>query len=297
MSIPEFRTCSDGNRRIEIESISELVDIAFQKGNANCEANTMRIDNYYIDRTKDSHGGHSAAGMKKWFNRTPEELKQQLEDPDSDLVWRVEELKQEIETEIDIPAGKRRVVRRRLEFGDEFDETAYVQRDPDGWSEVRTEAQQKKVVSIAVNSSVLGHRKPEAVYYRGAAAAALADLLNDLGYAVEITSFRCVEHLERRSSAGVLHIAKFPVKHADAPLDVSLVSFVLSEIGFYRGVVMPATARMITKTIGSGNGSTRLLPDEDKDNFDIVFDSDLTSKAAAVSKVKEYVKRYDTDKE
>jgi len=283
VNIPKYEEGSDGVYRIEIESVGEMVRIATAQGEAWDDYN---MD--YVDRRISKMGRSTAEIKPRWYNYyTREKLIDAISEPPDKLVMQVESMKECIESATMEMVGQRRRLVRNLEMGDELCPDAWLRRDPNGWSETRRVKDPRQVVRIGVNVSCHAGRKAEDLLYRGAAAAALADALADRGYSVEVSAFRVVRgmwcRLENRRS-----LAKVIVKESGAPMDLASLAFALSEIGFYRGVIQNACARMAPKKCTSGWGSPCDIPEKDKAGFDIVIEQNVLNKEVAIEVVNKY---------
>jgi len=148
----------------------------------------------------------------------------------------------------------------------------------------------KSVIRIAVNVSCHCGRRPADLLFRGAAAAALADALDEQGHSVEVTAFGCTSGKSPDVPRRERHITSVTVKAADAPMDVARIAFCLSEIAFYRTVVMNAATRALPAEhrVSSGHGNTQPLPERDRKLADVLLDSDILSRDAAVAALKKY---------
>lgn len=227
-------------------------------------------------------------GGGDWFNGYGvERCKQELVAPPAckaDVV----KLAGEIETEHYFSVTRRRLVNRR-EDGDELDAGAWVRRETDGWSRMERTATVRKVIRIAVNISVNYGRNPADLYYRGAAAAALADCLERAGHSVEITAFFCASKFYAPQPKGLLQsILEVAVKHADQNMDIGAVALVLSEIGFFRSMILAAAAAGAAHEMTGCMGYPCALPDKVADQYDVVFDEGILSYADALAAVKKY---------
>ncbi len=278
MKAPEFTKGDDGIYRVEFESLGETIDLALADGGGNHTRNAERLD-----RRLNGMDGRDD-NFFNGYNR--EKLGEAIANPPEELILEVERIKQQIETETMTPTSRRRRVCRRLEMGDELDPDAWVQRSPEGWSETRYQAERKHVVKIAVNLSVDCRQTPDQLLYRGAAAAALSDVLTGEGYSVEIVAF--CSHRSPLKRTDTRHVTRIIVKRSDTPLDIAAVAFALSEIAFFRSIVITAAARCFTASYRSGLGFPESLPERERGEFDIVLDDNITTETAAVAVLSKY---------
>lgn len=254
------------------DSVSEIVERAFS-GRVVDERNQVKYDRL-IGRLGDS-----------WFNHHDKaSLLAALDNP-PEFTARIDTLKADLEVKSLSTRNTRKLAYRQAD-GEELDAHGALMRDPDAWSAIRkTPARSNRVMRIAVNLSVNCGREPKDLYYRGAAAAALADALTGAGYAVEIVAFEAADGYGRPCDKAVLSVT---VKRPDMPLDIGLVAFVLSDIGFVRGVVFPTIFALMPQDCSSSLGCPMRLPSEIAKDFDIVLDSNILTQSAAAKVVKQW---------
>lgn len=136
-----------------------------------------------------------------------------------------------------------RKIRRHLESGDELDPQAFIARRPDGWSEIRKDRRPHMAIKIAVNVSMCyGPIADGRAVSRGAVTAAMCDVLEEIGYSVEITLY------DVTSNAGApchTYVVEVPIKSMSAPLDVNQIAYMGSCPDFIRSVVYPIQARVL----------------------------------------------------
>lgn len=277
MSTNRMTRCGDGIYRCSFDSAAEVVELAGRRGFAANAANHGTIDNRQFTKVfgdPDFYNNHTPGSIQSGIQRCPETLLTQVERIKGRL--EVADLVTAAET-----SRRRRRLMRRLEMGDELDPQAWLKREPDGWTETRYQTERRHVARVGVNISVLGSREPDDLLYRGAAAAAVADLLADQGYSVEIVALRAGNNL----GGGSRYVVDLTVKRSDAPMDLGAVTFALSEIAFFRWAVMGATARLFPLTLDDRWGNTQTLPDIDAKGFDVLIDSDVFTERAAIDAV------------
>lgn len=227
------------------------------------------------------------SGRDFYHGYTAERCKQELVSPPA-CKADVAKLAGEIETEHEFSVTRRRLVNRR-EDGDELDAVAWIRRETDGWSRMEKTAAARKVIRLAVNVSVHCGRRPEDLYFRGAAAAALADCLERAGHSVEITAFFCASKFYAEQPKGLLNsILEITVKRADQHMDIGAVALVLSEIGFFRSMMLAAAAAGATREVRGNMGCPCALPGKVSDQYDVVFDEGILNYADALATVKKY---------
>ncbi|MCC6360653.1 MAG: hypothetical protein IT450_18085 [Phycisphaerales bacterium] len=267
-----------GIQRTEFSSVGEMVAEALATGEANHAENARFADNH-LDKMP---------GNRRYFNGyTRASLMAALDECPVALLATVNRIKETIESKIVPPTTTRRRVQRGLEDGDEMDPVAWLQCDPNGWQEIRRETTTKPIIRVGVNLSVSSNKTAEATLYRGAAAAAIADILTARGYSVEIDGFNSVIEMLRHGIH--THVCKVSVKSGDMPLNLPAVAFCLSEIAFFRAVFLAAIARREHRQVDCGMGYPQRLPADDAAAYDAVIDSDVLDEQAALAAVDRFV--------
>lgn len=261
----------DGIYRVSFDSLAELVE-------ASSEWHVQPVNSqlwYNMATRRDSFTNYYDMAR----------VKRELECPPP-CSAHVEDVKHVIDSKIDTPMTVRRLVSRR-DDGDELDPGAWIRREADGWSRIEKRNAPKRVIRIACNASVNAGRSPEDLYFRGAAATALADVLEAQGNSVEIVLFGC--NLNLWGDDDVMAVISATIKRPDMPLDRDTVALALSEIGFYR------TLLFCTKVVAAGKhkahgslGRPSALPAVDAEGFDIVIDHDVFTLEDATRVVEKY---------
>ena len=84
--------------------------------------------------------------------------------------------------------------------------------------------------TVAIETAWGGHygQTPEELFWQGAAAAVMTDILEEAGYRVEVYANRVIERLVRR------HCIRVKVKEADMPMRLDGVAAVLCHAGIFR---------------------------------------------------------------
>lgn len=265
-----------GNDFLRFSSVGELVTFV-----DTADMEKMPASNrYQFEDCKNS-------GRSFYNGYTAERCKQELVSPPACRA-EVAKIATEIETQHEFSVTRRRLVNRQ-EDGDELDAGAWVRRELDGWNRMEKTATARKVIRLAVNVSVHCGRRPADLYYRGAAAAALADCLERAGHSVEITAFFCASKLYAQQPEGLLRsILEVTVKRADQNMDIGAVALVLSEIGFFRSMMLAAAVAGAPRAVRGNTGYPRALPENVSSQYDVVFDSDIFSYQDALHAVSKY---------
>lgn len=261
---------ADRVHRIDYDSIREIVEEALSD-HAQTDGNRelLRVVN-----TK------HLTGEDKWANYfTKDKLLEQVHRPAEKLLKAIDDMREHLTAEVDMPTKPRRKIRRGQDWGDTLDADRILARDPMPWERTDREPQDKRLVKIAVNLSVHCRQKPSEILYRGAATLALADFLTEQGCNVEIVAFMVAGNVSDDVNVGV---SKIVVKHPDMPMDVGALAFSLCEIAFYRLVVVIGSARRWPGKLYHGLGHPQQIPQADRDGFDFLVEEDITSESAAV---------------
>lgn len=276
----QFEQGGDGVHRVAFDSLADAIAAATTPGIAVNDGNGEYAEQRLSTASDAFYNGYDTPGIVA-----------ALSNPPAPIIAAVDGIKRRIEATVTPPTICRRRVVRRLDMGDELDPMAWARRDPDGWSEVRRERKAAPIVHIGVNASVHCKRRPADLLYRGAAAAALVDLLTDRGVSVSVTLFSSTRGLEQcrpddRSVARVL------VKAADRPMDVGAMAVALAEIAFFRLVMIGLNIRCARRKVEPCCGWPELLPAADGADFDIVLDSDVLTESGAISVIDGYMARF-----
>jgi len=235
-------------------------------------------------RAKDEAGD---SGPCSFFNGyTLERAVRELESPPQAAAF-VREIADSITLSDNLGNVSRRHMARRREDGDTLDAMAWVQRDLAGWERMEKTSVIARVIRIACNVSVNYLRQPEELYYRGAACAALADVLESAGHSVEITAIVTSDGIEDYHP-NMTYAMTTIVKHAHMPMDVDTVSLVMSEIGFFRTVIISALVNGCTLKVNNGKGAPVTAPPSIASEYDVLIDCDITTKEQAIAAVKRY---------
>lgn len=227
-------------------------------------------------------GAHHRADYYHGF--TAKTLAKAVSNPPAALVGAVDAMRERV-AELILPERRARRVCPKSEIGDELSPLAWAMRDPCGWTEIRSIHRPKDALTIGVNLSCGFHRRPEELLYRGAAAAALSDVLEHAGHAVEIIGFSAGRDLTDRSGS---ILSRLIVKPFDAPLDIGAVSVALCEIGFYRLAFITAEARREPGVIQDGWKCPRSLTASERAGIDILAEFDIRSEADAVAWIRQH---------
>lgn len=268
---------------LEYASIGELIGDALAQGIGD-DANVARIDERL--RTAPHHYGKNPG----YFNGYDiAKLRDAVGNPPAELLATVDALRERI-GEAATPTVRRRRVIHGRESGEELSALAWIQRDPYGWTDIVSDTRPKLPLTIGVNLSTAWDRPASALLYRGAAAAALADVLAAQGHSVEILAFHACEKMARGTDRAYLRLT---VKAADAPLDIGAVAFALSEVAFYRLAVLSAAARFARGTLSKGWGPVSRLTAQERIGIDILAEADIANEEQAVAWIQSHTAHAD----
>jgi len=276
---------SDGIDRITFDSVGQAVvdattDYAQNEGNRVFLAERMAF--HMSDAVGD-----------EWTNfYTRSKLLDVIANPPQHLLDSVEQMRQSLVDEISPPVSTRRRIRRNQDFGDELTPESVLVRSLTPWERMTRENQPKRSVIIGVNLTVHGDQKPEHLLWRGAAAAALADILTQRGMNVEIVAFWTIGTM---SSTSRMVVARYIVKRPDMPLDLGAVSVALAEIAFARLVALYGLARHMTGVLHDGLRCCEKLPISDRSGIDYLAEANITSCSAAECWLRACAKRQESE--
>lgn len=260
---------ADGIDRITFGSVGEAVidamaDYAQNEGNKTLLAERI---------------AYHATGDDAWANYyTREKLLNTIAHPPAELLEAVEDMRRQLVEEIAPPVCSRRRVRRNQEWGDELTPESVLARSLTPWERMTRETHPRRSVTIGVNLGVHCGQRANDLLRRGAAAAALADILTGRGVSVEIVAFWTIGHM---NSTSRMLVARYMVKRGDMPLDVGAVAVALAEIAYARLVALYGLARHVPGLLDDALGTCEKLPAADRAGTDYLADSGITSRGEA----------------
>jgi len=190
----------------------------------------------------------------------------------------VEEMRQSLMDEVCPPVCSRRRVVRNQEWGDELNVEQVLSRNLTPWERMSRETQPRRSVTIGVNLTVHAGQRAEHLLWRGAAAAALADILTQRGVNVEIVAFWSIGRISNRSD---MVVSRYVIKRADMPLDLGAVSVALAEIAYARLICLYGLGRHLPGILSKHLGHCQSLPEADKAGIDYLAERNVTSREAA----------------
>ena len=199
----------------------------------------------------------------------------------------------ELSGSITVPAPKN--IKRRLtrgDYGDDLDMQRVYNGDlENAWS--RRERKQgigPKLITLVINIGASCFTKSDELFWRGASALKLSELLTEAGYQVEILAFTSSSHTypnkPRLDSTTI-----WTVKPFTAPLEVNTLAAVICLAGFFRVVGFSMRANLpykISPTLGSTINRT---PPSIEGDYLIDEFHKVTDKHDAVDKVNSEIER------
>lgn len=274
-------TTENGIETLRFDGIGALIDAAYS-GKFHCDSN----------RDKWQRAMEREAGTRNSWpaGYAPERIRRELVQPPGNSA-KVREISASIELHNETQRKRRKMVFRR-EDGEELDADAWLRREPNGWQRMEKTAESRHVLRVAVNASVDCHRMPEDLYYRGAAAVALVDALENAGHSVELVLFCCLSNLyvkDTRKKA----LVEVKVKDSASPLDIDGVALAVGEIGFFRRGLLPVLYTCGLRKVTGFTGYPASLPDSVAQGFDVVFDSNIYTMGDALAVVKRYAAQFE----
>lgn len=270
---------SDGIHRITFDSVGEAVADSMTDYAQN-ESNRQ-----FVNERLAQH----MSGYDSWAHCfTKEKLLDTIANPPQELVKAVEEMRSTLMDEVCPPVCSRRRIVRNQDFGDELTPESVLVRSLTPWERMSRENQPRRCVTIGVNLTVSCSQRAEHLLWRGAAAAALADILIQRGVNVEIVAFWSIGRI---STASSMVVAKYVVKQSDMPLDTGAVAVALAEIAFARLVALYGLGRHIPGKLTKHMGYCERLPQADRTGIDYLAESNVTSRDGAVAWLKEAAAR------
>lgn len=271
----------NGMQVVRFSGLEELVDAAYAGKFVN-SSNRKKWEELQ---------GRSPGRREDWSaGYDPARIKRELTMPPANSA-NVREIAAKIEFHNETQRKRRKLAYRR-EDGEELDADAWLRRDPNGWQRMEKTATVKSVLRIAINSAVRCDKRADDLFYRGAAAVALCDALENAGHSVEIVLFDGMRGLYETSTTDK-QLMEIKIKESHAPLDVDTVALAVGEIGFYRRAIIPATLTCGTGKVRGNLGFPEALPDNVAQTFDVVFDVDVFTYQDALAVVKKFAAQFE----
>jgi hypothetical protein len=149
--------------------------------------------------------------------------------------------------------------RKWSDSGDVLDITRTYAGSMEAWQKCeRMPTNTRRYVEILCNLSINSEIRAETIFYRGAAALILADMMTNAGYAVKIAATVAVGNMFTQHRKIALDI--MTVKDYSAPLDIQSLASVLCLAGFFRLAWFQLATTHID-AIDSSLGSARRIED------------------------------------
>lgn len=210
-------------------SIEEFCHVPFMRtDNAERCADAL-IDTH--DTLQETRHNTTVSRSMEWYGApTPEEAAQRVLTGWPEGASKLQEALAQID--VPTPVSLRRKL-HRSDQGDELDIHSVNRGDLDhAWtSRKRKHTRSRMTVRIVAQTNLLAEVSAEELFWRGAAAVKLADMLTNAGYSVEIIG-ALASHTIVGMDGDLL--ATFPLKTAEQPLDIEALAGVLCNAGFHR---------------------------------------------------------------
>lgn len=208
---------------------------------------------------KISKRGNYLGSSTNWTDKNFESwnhLREVFLKPWKEGIETVEDMLNEIKAqELPRPKSRRRKARWSEDDG-EIDIDRVMVGDADFYREVKREiVHGPSNVLLLTNLDAYGNDTHSKIFWRGAAAIAAADLIEDAGYSVEIWVWCHGTRVYSGSCSQQFHA--FPLKRAGEPIDIGTMINALSG-WFLRTVLYNTFADTTTKTIGTGGPNFEL---------------------------------------
>ena len=275
MKTKRYELIQKGVEVVRFESISEMVETALTGEPLPDNSNMAKL--------------HREREPEKFTNYyTVKKAQDELTTPPT-ATARIEAIREKLDTITHIETTKRRLVRNRIE-GEELDpEEVLLRRNPEAWLAIERHPAKKQLVKIACNIVISGFRKPADLYFRGAAAVAVADNLELSGHSVQLDLVISTKGLykdDKRKDLKSVIIAT--IKRPEQMIDINTAALVLGEIGFFRTVCF-----LVDDVCANGKeeetlGQPATMPEDIRAEYDIALESDIFTLEDAIKAVKKY---------
>lgn len=213
-----------GLRIRNYDSVQETIELAKQPSQANKHI-------WRNTEQSPSNDKYQWVGVSGGINKIRELISLGWEDGASKLERRAENLKGE---NAPAPINMRR--RRKWgEQGDTLDITRTYAGITEAWQRCeRVSTNSTRYIEIICNLSINSQINADVIFWRGAAALILADLMTGAGYNVKITG--CVSATNMFKVKDMFCVDFFTVKDYQQPLDINSLASVVCMAGFFRTV-------------------------------------------------------------
>jgi hypothetical protein len=211
--------------RVDFNSVDEFCNVPFKlaANESKCRREFQALSGRWLERSRYAQEWLGAPTYEEAAERVTKGWKEGAE----------EVLRRLADIDIELPLSVRRKL-SRADQGDELDiHSVYAGNLDRAWTRrVRKHTRTPLTVRIVVQTNLLAGMKPEELFWRGAAAVKLSDLLTTAGYNVEIVGALASEKVCGRE--GVDFLATMMLKESKAPLDIEQLAGVICNAGFHR---------------------------------------------------------------
>jgi hypothetical protein len=241
-----------------------------------------------VDPSNRTHSRQLLSGDSDWAGYTDvARLERCYRDPPREGLGEIARIRDTIAGKVEGPYGH---VRRRLhrqDCGDELDPWRALGGEPDCWSRMGSRRVSRPIVRVAVNTVLSARSDRSVMFYRGAAAAAIADALNAEGFPTEVYAV-CFSSLSAADNS-FSSFVEVLLQRPDTPQDLAALAYGLADIGVTRAGYYSAFCQNAPGLLCGSLGSPRRMPPDEAARFDVVLDQEVTDERTAVAAVRRFV--------
>jgi len=185
-----------------------------------------------VDAVKNHDREYSDSPRNRWYGCTPAAAEERLRSGWQDGASRINQLEL-----TDLPTP--RVIKRTRSWTDEGDELSidrlYRGEVDSMWQKMMPRTRTGVLrVTLFAEMSINSNTEQSALFWRGATALRLADLLQSAGYAVRIVVAGSVNDLANKSGHQLNWVGHWTAKHHSEPLDMDNLAVTVASAAFYR---------------------------------------------------------------
>lgn len=267
--LPNAKLTRTGDRlEIEFERFSDAVEAATAQGSG--YASNIELVDQHI---------RVSGGGPFFNNHTTGEMINLVKTGSAKMTKLVDEMREQIASEISLPTASRRRLKRGRDFGDEIQADRFLDRIPEMWERMETDQVPAKRVTIAISLAVSALQSQEHLGYRAAAAIALADALTELGVSVEIRAMKCAGN--NPSDRISQYVTTIIVKPSDQPMSIPDLAIACCDIGVARLGTIFASSRYLPGKLKTTLGTPIMIPAEHR-VADFIADRDIDNQEKAI---------------
>ena len=188
---------------------------------------------------------------------------------------------------------RRRIIHGQID-GHDICADRFLARVPECWDAFARTARPSATARIAVNQSCSAYEKEPDLLYRGAAAAALADIWTVEGISVEVSGITSLNRLGVNPDTHALLTTI--CKQTHDPLDIGALGYCLASLPFWRLATLYGTAFLSPGETSGGFGHPEPMPTADRAGYDVVIEKDVKDRSGAIAAVKAALGAWDARK-